>query len=347
MADGDSLILGTNNNAQSETDLNVGLGDESGSYGLHVQALDGTAVGGRSAVGNGLEGVSFSAAGVAGTSTSDDGVFGSSSTGTGSHGTSFSGSGVRGTSFQGTAVEGFSFGAGAAVSGTSPYQTGPGVVGFSQNSFGIRGQSGDANLLPPVGGGPQFQKCAVQGSSDEGTGVRGDSAHKVGVRGRTFTGDAVFGSCSDQPNGPNTKGNAIRGMAPRSSPNGTAGPFAGKFEGDVTISGNLRVGGRLVWSPSWWLRIPSVLAAGQVTLDRKGRSVDQVAERTGSAAQGLPVPAHCSRRAGPRPPRRARDSRRRVQDRGWLEQAQSLMAGRRRSKGRQRCSRARSGKAVR
>jgi hypothetical protein len=282
MADGDNLILGTSNNAQSQTDLNVGLGDDnSGSYGLHVQALDGTAVGGRSAVGNGLEGVSFSGSGVAGNSTSDDGVFGISSTGTGAHGTSTSGSGVRGTSFQGTAVEGFSFGAGAAVTGTAPYQTGPGVVGFSQNSFGVRGQSGDANLLPPVGGGPQFQKCAVQGSSDEGTGVRGDSAHKVGVRGRTFTGDAVFGSCADQPNGPKTKGNAIHGMSPHSSPNATAGPFAGKFEGDVTITGNLWVGGRLVWWP-WWFSVPIVLAAGLATLDRKGEAIIKLPKGLGA-----------------------------------------------------------------
>jgi hypothetical protein len=282
MADGDNLILGTNNNAQSQTNLDVGLGDEGGSYGLHVQALDGTAVGGRSAVGNGLEGVSFSASGVAGTSTSDDGVFGTSSTGTGSHGTSFSGSGVRGTSFQGNAVEGFSFGVGPGVIGIAPYQTGPGVVGFSQNSFGVRGQSGDANLLPPVGGGPQFQKCAVQGSSDEGTGVRGDSAHKVGVRGRTFTGDAVFGSCSDQPNGPATKGNGIHGMAPRSSPNATAGPFAGRFDGDVTISGHLWVGGRLIWWPWWWLNIPSVLAAGLAALDRKGEAVIKLPKGLGA-----------------------------------------------------------------
>ena len=282
MADGDSLILGTNNNAQSQTDLNVGLGDEAGTYGLHVQALDGIAVGGRSAVGNGLEGISFSASGVAGTSTSDDGVFGSSSTGTGSHGTSFGGSGVRGTSFQGTAVEGFSFGTGAAVTGVAPYQTGPGVVGFSQNSFGVRGQSGDANLLPPVGGGPQFQKCAVQGSSDEGTGVRGDSAHKVGVRGRTFTGDAVFGSCSDQPNGPATKGNGIHGTSPHSSPNATTGPFAGRFDGDVAISGNLWVGGRLVWWPWWWLHVPVVLAAGLVTLDRKGEAAIKLPKGLGA-----------------------------------------------------------------
>jgi len=283
MSDGDSLILGTTNSAQNQTDLTVGLGDEAGSYGLRVQALDGIAVGGRSAVGNGLEGISFSASGVAGTSTSDDGVFGRSTSGTGAHGTSVSGSGVRGTSFQGSAVEGFSFGLGAGVTGIAPFQTGPGVVGISQNSFGVRGQSGAAVLLPPVGGGPQFQKCAVQGSSDEGTGVRGDSAHKVGVRGRTFTGDAVFGSCSDQPNGPATKGNAIHGMAPHSSPNATTGPFAGRFDGDVTISGHLWVGGHLVGWPWWWLSVPIVVAAGLVALDRKGEAVIKLPRGLGAA----------------------------------------------------------------
>src|SRR5262245_44740114 len=287
MPDGDSLILGTNNSAQNQTNLTVGLGDESGSYGLRVQALDGIAVGGRSAVGNGLEGISFSASGVAGTSTSEDGVFGRSTSGTGAHGTSVSGSGVRGTSFQGSAVEGFSFGLGAGVTGIAPFQTGPGVVGLSQNSFGVRGQSGAAVLLPPVGGGPQFQKCAVQGSSDEGTGVRGDSAHKVGVRGRTFTGDAVFGSCSDQPSGPATKGNGIHGMAPHSSPNATTGPFAGRFQGDVTISGHLWVGGHLVGWPWWWLSAPIVLAAGVSTLDRKGEAVIKVPKGLGAAHKNL------------------------------------------------------------
>jgi len=147
----------------------------------------------------------------------------------------------------------------------------------------VRGQSGATDLLPPVGGGPQFQKCAVQGSSDEGTGVRGDSAHKVGVRGRTFTGDAVFGSCSDQPNGPVTKGNGIHGMAPGHSPNASAGPFAGRFDGDVTISGHLWVGGRLVGWPWWWLYAPIVLAAGLVELDRKGEAVIKLPK--GLAAQ--------------------------------------------------------------
>jgi hypothetical protein len=57
MPDGDNLILGQNNNAQSQTNLTTGLGDESGSYGLRVTALDGNAVGGLSALGFGIEGV--------------------------------------------------------------------------------------------------------------------------------------------------------------------------------------------------------------------------------------------------------------------------------------------------
>jgi hypothetical protein len=282
MSDGDNLIVGTNNTAQSQTNLNVGLGtDTSGQYGLHVQALDGHAVGGISAVGFGVEGISNSGAGVAGKSTSDDGTFGSSTSGAGAHGTSISGSGVRGTSFQGTAVEGFSFGAGAAVMGSAPYQTGPGVVGASSNSFGVRGQSGSADLLPPVGGGPQFLKCGVQGSSDEGTGVRGDSAHKVGVRGRSFSGDGVFGSCSDQPNGPKTIGNGIHGTAPRSSPNATTGPFAGRFDGDVRVSGNFYVGNTLIAYPTL-KQFHLALAAGMVALDGKGEAIVRLPKGTGS-----------------------------------------------------------------
>jgi hypothetical protein len=110
---------------------------------------------------------------VTGRSTDGEGVTGTSQNDRGVDGSGLQGPGVFGASFAVSGVEGFSYGAGAGVTGVAPYKTGPGVVGFSANSFGVRGQSGDANLLPPVGGGPQFLKCAVQGSSDEGTGVRG------------------------------------------------------------------------------------------------------------------------------------------------------------------------------
>src|SRR4029453_41024 len=130
MPDGDNLILGQNNNAQSQTNLTTGLGDESGSYGLRVTTLDGNAVGGLSALGLGIEGVSASGPGVGGTSTSAEGVVGRSSNGSGVGGSSNNGAGVRGASFQSSGVEGLSFGPGAGVTGAVVAQgSGPGVVG--------------------------------------------------------------------------------------------------------------------------------------------------------------------------------------------------------------------------
>src|SRR5262245_4653582 len=223
--------------------------------------------------------------GIVGSSDSKEGCFGLSRNGTGmsaisiqqsamwasaersfglyaeSSGEAFT-SGVHGESFKGTGVSGRAIGVGA----------GPGVVGLSDGSFGVRGQSGAADLLPPVGGGPEFQICGVQGSSDNGTGVRGDSAKHVGVRGRSFLGDGVFGSCSDQPRGPQTTGNGIHGRAPRSSPDANTGPFAGLFDGDVKITGNLFLGNTLV--PHGKARqFQQVVFGGIATLNAKGAAV--------------------------------------------------------------------------
>jgi hypothetical protein len=152
---------------------------------------------------------------------------------------------------------------------------GPGVLGLSDNSFGVRGQSGSADLLPPVGGGAEFQICGVQGSSDNGTGVRGDSAKHVGVRGRSLLGDGVFGSC----NGPNTRGNGIHGQAPGHAQDAQTGPFAGRFDNDVTISGNLFVAGALIAGPGKPLH--QIVFAGTVALDAKGESVITLPEGVG------------------------------------------------------------------
>ena len=144
MSDGDNLILGTNNDAQSQTDLRrTGGGDESpGAYGLHVEFLDGHAIGGHSALGFGLEGISFGASGVKGTSTNGDGVGGTSSTAVGVAGGSTQSSGVRGTSFQGFGVEGFCFG------------TQIGVQGTCHNHIGVRGDSDSAwRRKAPLGAG--------------------------------------------------------------------------------------------------------------------------------------------------------------------------------------------------
>jgi hypothetical protein len=110
--------------------------------------------------------------------------------------------------------------------------------------------------------------------------LRRISAHRVGVRGRTFAGDGVFGSCADQPDGPTTKGNGLHGMAPRSSPDAQTGPFAGRFDGDVTISGRLFVGGRLI---AFAELKQSPVAAGMVELDGEGEAIVELPKGTGNS----------------------------------------------------------------
>jgi hypothetical protein len=222
-------------------------------------------------VGYGVEGFSTDGTGVAGGSISSNGVVGGSDIGTGVLGLS-----DNTPSEDHAGVEGHSFGLGAGVIGActdSPEVSGPGVIGLSSTNFGVRGQSGDAVLLPPVGGGAEFRRCGVQGSSDDGTGVRGDSANRVGVRGRSFHGDGVYGSCHNQPNGANTTGNGIHGSAPGpSSNNGSTGPFAGFFDNDVKIIGRLYVGNALVAHPLA-MQTSQIVAAGLVDLDGNGEAV--------------------------------------------------------------------------
>jgi len=187
MADGDNFILGTNNSAQSETDLRrTGGGDESpGDYGLHVEFLDGHAVGGRSALGFGVEGISFGGDGVSGTSTNGEGVSGTSSTAVGVHGGSTQSSGVRGTSFQGFGVEGFCFGTQIGVQGTCHNHIG--VRGDSDNHVAIRARSNKGIGLrgtSEVGSDDFNGGVGVHGiGSGGGTGVAGVTQGGIGVLG--------------------------------------------------------------------------------------------------------------------------------------------------------------------
>src|SRR5262245_26734965 len=213
MSDGDNFILGTNNEAQSQTDLRrTGGGDESpGAYGLHVEFLDGHAIGGHSALGFGLEGISFGATGVKGTSTNGDGVGGTSSTAVGVAGGSTQSSGVRGTSFQGFGVEGFCFG------------TQIGVQGTCHNHIGVRGDSDN--------------HVAMRGRSNKGIGIRGTSqvgsddfsggvgVHGIGSGGGTGVAGVTQG------------GIGVLGIAM-----GTG--IAGNFVGTVSITGALFAGAK-------------------------------------------------------------------------------------------------------
>jgi hypothetical protein len=148
MSDGDNFILGTNNGAVSETDLRVtGGGDDTPgpAYGLHVEFLEGDAVGGSSALGLGVEGISFGVAGVKGTSTNGEGVWGTSTNAEGVYGTSSTGVGVRGTSFQ-VGVQGIGIGGATGVAGVT--QRGVGVLGIAQERTGRAGMfEGNVDIL--------------------------------------------------------------------------------------------------------------------------------------------------------------------------------------------------------
>ncbi|MEA2926428.1 MAG: hypothetical protein QOD25_3550 [Alphaproteobacteria bacterium] len=255
MSDGDNLILGTDNNAESQTNLRrTGGGDESpGAYGLHVEFLDGHAVGGKSALGFGVEGISFGASGVRGTSTNGDGVGGTSSTAVGVAGGSTQSSGVRGTSFQGFGVEGFCFG------------TQIGVQGTCHNHIGVRGDSDN--------------HVAIRGRSNKGIGVRGTSqqqsddfnggvgVHGIGAGGATGVAGVTQG------------GIGVLGMA-----QGRTGA-AGIFVGNVFVTGTLSATTKLfridhpLNPKSKYLVHASVESPdmktfydGVVTLDKKGKA---------------------------------------------------------------------------
>lgn len=206
MPDGDNLILGQGNTAESQTSLKR-TGDEGDVYGLHVEFLDGHAVGGRTALGLGVEGTSFSGVGVKGICTQNEGVVGSSKTGPGVGGGSTSGPGVRGTSFQGFGVEGFCFGNQVGVQGTC------------HNHIGVRGDSD--------------KHVGIRGRSTSGVGMRGSSAQQsddfsggVGVHGIGTNGSTAVAGVSQG-------GIGVLGIV-----TGGTGA-AGLFQGNVFVTGTL------------------------------------------------------------------------------------------------------------
>ena len=92
MADGDNMVVGTQNDAQSGTSLVVEFGDEVGKYGLDVLAF------GRPAIGARTEDTNPDNSAIEAFATAGAGVFGHSSSNTGVAGVSGTGAGVVGFS---------------------------------------------------------------------------------------------------------------------------------------------------------------------------------------------------------------------------------------------------------
>ncbi len=153
----------------------------------------------------------------------------------------------------GQGVAGLGVGNGPGVvgvaDGSAPNANADGVQGFGIGTYsgvaGFGGGKGGSGVFG-LGGGPNGDGLRGQGTGN-GAGVRGTSASSVGVQGESTSGHGVVGTTTAtdgqhaaligyvQPGG-----NAIGLRA--SIPSGASG-LAGVFDGDVVISGALRVYG--------------------------------------------------------------------------------------------------------
>jgi hypothetical protein len=164
--------------------------------------------------GVGVKGTSLAGTGVSGVSSSGDGIYGTSTSGDGVHGES--------ASAQGSAVAGINSAGGH------------GVYGTSASGHGVRGING-----PGTGGTPASN-----------SGVWGDSSGSYGVLGTSTTSDGVHGS--------STSGNGVSGEAAAPGLSAVAGihsgnghgvygrsatGFAGYFDGNVNVTGDVTLGG--------------------------------------------------------------------------------------------------------
>jgi hypothetical protein len=115
-----------------------------------------------------------------------------------------------------------------------------GVVGIS-NVHGVHGISRPTTLSPPTSGtgvfGESDKGVGVYGSSSINIGVRGESAHNDGVTGVAHVSNksGVFGS--NDADGVGVAGFSQSGIGVV----GQGGSLAGKFVGDVEVTGNLNL----------------------------------------------------------------------------------------------------------
>jgi hypothetical protein len=134
-------------------------------------------------------------------------VVGTNVNGDGVFGSSEQGRGVVGVAKAQTGVEGNST-SGNGVYGSS--EQGRGVVGVAKAATGVEGHSASGD--------------GVYGSSEQGRGVVGVAKAVTGVEGNSVSGSGVFGS-SETDIGVHGKG----------------GRLAGYFEGDVEVTGDIRL----------------------------------------------------------------------------------------------------------
>jgi len=211
--------------------------------------VGGDGVTGVSNSGNAIHGISVTSFGVLGESTSGRGVVALSDTDYGLRAASRTSAGIRGSSVEGRGVEGWATnsegvvgisahgtgvwgqteGAGIGTAGSS--KTGPGVRGTSLDGRGVDGESTNAYGVAGVS-----QKSAgVRGTSTDGRGVEGWSTNTEGVVGISTKSTGVWGQTDGDGRG--VAGTSKHGIGVY----GFGGHLAAFFEGDVEVTGDIRL----------------------------------------------------------------------------------------------------------
>lgn len=205
MADGDELVIGENNQAQTSTHLVLTLG----SSVTTLLKVDGSGAAGNGAsIGVQGKGQSIGVQGEGGTGIKGEGSIGIDGAG---------GIGVRGISTSQEGVVGFSDSY-IGVSGNSKSYNG--VEGASKTGIGVRGSVGPSPFKLP-------SKVGVLGESQTGNGVHGHAFKQTGVVGHSALGTGISG-ISEAKNGVGVFGQVKKG--PDS--------YAGLFQGNVFVLGD-------------------------------------------------------------------------------------------------------------
>jgi hypothetical protein len=199
-----------------------------------VNAIEGESVNGRGVVGR-----SETDYGMRASSKKSAGIRSSSIEGRGVEGWANASEGVVGISTTGTGVWGQTEGAGTGVLGTS--NTGAGVAGRSQKSIGVRGDSTEGRGVEGTSAndygmrGHSHKSAGIRGSSDEGRGVEGWATNSEGIVGISTNGNGVWGQTEGA--GIGVLGSSKGGIGIY----GKGGRLAGFFEGDVEVTGDIRL----------------------------------------------------------------------------------------------------------
>ena len=278
-------------------------GTGAGVHGVSKNA--GPGVLGESIDGRGVQGISTNNYGIRAHSDKIAGIRASSTESRGVEGWSTKSEGVVGISTNGTGVWGQTDGAGNGVLGTS--KTGDGVHGISETAYGIKGEStsgrgvaafSDTNYgLRAVSRTLSAARCSssigtgvegeaggagdgVRGTSISGNGINASSETGRGVNGFSKTGQAIYGHSIAQAGlvGESDQFDGIFGFTHSPLHAGVSGHnpggMAGFFEGDVVVTGDVKLTGGNDVAENFSVINTNAVAPGCVMIFKEDGSIE-------------------------------------------------------------------------